>query len=195
MERKDWTSSEYFDSKWSEVIPHMPNGGVYRFNLRRHGYNIIRDYIKKDSIVFDFACGLSVMDDILVKEKGCVCFGCDISKVAVQYSHKNINMRVKQTDQIFGDGYDYILALYFLEHIPDPVQWLKESFKRGKEIICMVPNNFNRRDEHKLMQWGNWKEFYELFKDFETERIDIDKYPKDLKEAFRHPIVTFKLKS
>lgn len=189
-------TDEYFDNKWKAIIPKMPQGGEYLFNLRQHGYDIVKDAISKNSKVFDYACGLGVIDKQLVKEKQCKVSGCDFSKVAIDYCNSNIEGNFKLTDEIFGDNYDYILAIYFLEHIKNPVEWLKECFKKTGKVICVLPNNFRRNGEHIYMQWGNWVEFNNLFKEFKVTRLDNESnYPSQLSRAFKHPIFLFEGKN
>ena len=50
--------ANYFNKKWTDVIRRLPNGGNYRFDLRKHGYQIICDYIGNGAKVFDYACEL-----------------------------------------------------------------------------------------------------------------------------------------
>jgi SAM-dependent methyltransferase len=186
-------NDDYFDRKWLEVIPQMPNGGSYHFNLRQFGHDIVKDNIKDNSKVFDFACGLGVVDKQLNKEKGCNVYGCDYSKVAVDYCNDNIDGTFKQGSEIFGDKYDYILALHYLEHIKDPVKFINTCLRKGKKLICILPNNFSHHGEHIDMQWDNWDSFYELFKGFKIKRLD-KAYPESLPRAFKHPIISFEKK-
>jgi hypothetical protein len=188
------TSKEYFDKKWEGVIKQLPSGGNYRFDLRKHGYQIIVDYIEKYKKVFDFACGLGIIDKMLVDQNQNKVSGCDFSQVAVKYCNDTIDGDFKETGDIFGE-HDYIIAIYFLEHIPNPVEWLKECFKHAPKVICALPNNFNRNGEHKDMQWGSWDEFNELFKDYKITRIDEGKYPDRFCAAFKHPIFVFEEKN
>ena len=192
MTTKDMTSAEYFDQKWREIIPKMPAGGPYRYDLRKHGYQIIVDYINGGSSVFDYACGLPIISKMLADQKGFAVSGCDISPVAIEYA-KSIFYDFYIGEEILGH-YDYIIASYFLEHIKDPVGWLQGALMRAPEVICSLPNNFKHTGEHVLMAWASWDEFNDLFKDFFHYRIDIGKYPADLKKDFQHPIVIFKNK-
>jgi hypothetical protein len=187
----DQTSPEYFDRKWNDIIPRMPVGGGYNFPKRQHGLNIIKDHIDPNSKVFDFACGLGVIDKQLKEEKGCIVSGCDFSQVAVDYCNQNTDGDFRKTDTIFGDVYDYIIAIYFLEHIKDPVGWLHNCFNHAPKVICAIPNDFNIRGEHIDMQWKNWDSFYELFNEFKVDRLDIDKYSGNVERCYKHPIILF----
>jgi hypothetical protein len=184
----------YFDKKWQKVISLMPNGGDYRFDLRQYGYDLIKNEIPEGAKVFDYAAGLGVIDIQLEKEKGCKVSGNDFSKVAVEYLSEKSKGNFQQTGEIFGGPYDVVIAIYFLEHIPNPVEWLDLMLDHSEKVICAIPNNFTRNGEHYDMQWTSWDTFYELFKKFKTERIDEGKYPAGLTRAFQHPIITFERK-
>jgi hypothetical protein len=185
----------YFDEKWQNVIKHLPIGGNYRFDLRQYGYDIIKDYIKPNTSVFDFACGLGIIDIQLEKEKGCGVGGCDFSEVAIKYVESQCeDGHFKQTDKIFGGKFDYVIAIYYIEHIKNPVEWLDEMFEHTDKVICAIPNNFNRTGEHIDMQWKSWDSFYELFSKFKVTRLDTGKYPDRLVGAFKHPIFLYEKK-
>lgn len=188
-------NGDYFDTKWTHVIKQLPTGGVYRFDLRQYAFDIIKKYIKSNSSVFDFACGIGMIDIQLEKEKGCIVGGCDFSKVAVDYAASKCKESIfKQTDKIFGGQFDYVIAIYYLEHIKNPVEWLDEMFKHTKKVICVIPNDFHQHGEHIDMAWNDWDSFNELFKKFTITRLDDGKYPENLVRAFKHPIFLFESK-
>ena len=95
------TSAKHFDAKWREVISQMPQGGDYCFYMRQYGYDIIKDVIKPYSYIFDFACGLGVIDGQLAREKGCKCSGADISSVAAMYAINENQMLHVSKDTFF----------------------------------------------------------------------------------------------
>jgi len=187
---------DYWDEKWEKIIKLMPTGGKYRFDLRKHSYKIIEEYIPKKSTVFDYACGLGVLCKMLESEKDCTTSGCDISKVAIDYIKKRLidSKGFKTTDIITGN-FDYVVSTQYLEHTAEPVNWLNNALDHSKEVICALPNNFRQVGEHKDMQWNSWIAFYELFDDFEIVRLDEEKYQKGLCRAFMMPIFSFKRKT
>jgi 2-polyprenyl-3-methyl-5-hydroxy-6-metoxy-1,4-benzoquinol methylase len=187
--------AEYFNKKWKEIINLLPNGGRYRFDLRQSAYDIIKNYVKKGSNIFDYACGLGIIDIQLEKENNCKVYGCDISEVAVDYINWQTKGKFKITNEFFKQKkkkYDYILAIYFIEHINNPVQWCERALEYGNEIIAVIPNDFHRHGEHSLMQWSNWDEFYALFSKYKIKRLDEGKYDEELVRAFKHPIFSIK---
>jgi len=182
---------KYFDAKWNKIIPFLPKGGDYRYDLRSYGYQIIIDHIGPNKRVFDFACGLSIIGTKLARN-GCFVSGCDISPVAVQWCKEKVSSDYRIGEDVFGGPYDYVVATYFLEHIPDPVFWIKKALRVAPAIICSLPNNFSRTGEHSLMAWNSWETFNKLFNCFEVERIDDGKYPPKLCGAYKHPTIEFR---
>ena len=181
----------YFDAKWNLVIKHLPNGGAYSFHKRQAGFDIIKSRIPEQSIVFDYACGLGLIDIQLEREKNCNCSGCDFSPVAIKYlqehSRNPENWRV--SDKFFGYSYDYVIGVQILEHLKNPVDWMKTALKVGSKVIVALPNNFTRTGEHVNMAWQSWDEFRRLFSGFKFERIDS--YNKTVETAYKHPIWEF----
>ena len=193
---KENYNAEYFDKKWIKVITNMPEGGDYRYDLRQHGYDAIKNLIPDGSSVFDFACGLGVIDIQLAKEKNCKVAGCDWSKVAIDWTNGKVKGDFRQTGYIFGNKYDFIIAVYFLEHIDNPVEWLDNCFAHTDTVICALPNNFRKCGEHSLMQWESWSEFKHIFCKYDIEILkDNDIYPSGLVGAYKHPLAIFKQKA
>lgn len=187
--------SEHYDNFWSTIISQLPKGGSYRFDQRIEGYKIMLDIIPNKAKVFDYACGLGMVSIMLNKKKDCKVFGCDWSKVAVDYvNSKTTKGNFKATDEIFGYDYDYLILSHYLEHLKEPKKFLKECFKKAKNVIIALPNNFRKIGEHVDMQWSNWDEFYNLFSEYEIERVDEGKY-QGAKPAWQHPIFIFKEKT
>jgi len=188
------TSAEYFDNKWRPIIKAMPNGGAYRYDLRKYGYQIIVNYIDTYNFVFDYACGLPVISKMLADQKHCIVSGCDFSPVAIEYANEILKESCFYQSGLICGQHDYIIASYFLEHITDPVEFIRMALIHAPVVICSLPNNFKHTGEHIDMQWDSWDEFNELFKKFHHFRIDEGKYPSELKRDFCHPIVVFQNK-
>ena len=196
--------ANYYDAKWNEVIKYLPTGGEYRFDLRKHGYQLAVDTIPEGSKAFDYACGLGIIDKMLI-DKGCDVAGCDFSPVAVKYCKDSTGGDFRVTGDIFGQ-HDVIVAAYFLEHIVNPDLWVEQALNHATRIICHLPRNFRKQGEHIDMGWGNWAEFKQVFKDFDFIRLDcIDEKnidtmdDKDIKYRaglgqFAHPIIEFRKK-
>ena len=166
----------------------LPRGGNYRFDQRQANYNLIKGLIPDGSKVFDYACGLGVIDIQLSKEKGCKVYGCDYSAVAVEYVNMNIkNGEFRHTDDMFGSGYDFVLAIAYIEHTKTPTEWIKKALTFGKTVIATIPNNYRRVGEHIDMQWGNEGELDELLKDFKVQKVRD--YKNACHTAWQSPIL------
>jgi hypothetical protein len=187
----DFTSVEYFNKKWLKVIQGMPSGGDYAFQYRKYGYEIIANFIKQGSKVFDFAAGLGVFSQLIKEKRDCIVAGNDFSNVAMDYAKEITGGDFRTTGEIFGGPYDYVVANYFLEHIADPCKWLDDCFNFAPYVICSIPNNFRKVGEHVDMQWSNWEEFAKVFKKYKWYRIDEGQYYTQLHHAYKHPILVF----
>lgn len=181
-------NAEYYDQKWRQVLAQMPTGGEYRFDLRAAGYKIISDHIGHGKRVFDFACGVSILGDFL-RTNGCSVDGCDWSPVAITYA-KRAGGKWIVGNTVEGE-YDFIVATYFLEHIPFPEEWLNKMFKHAPKVICSIPNNFRKVGEHSEMAWKDWEEFHLKFGKYGLERLDVLKYDSRIPAAWQHPTFEF----
>jgi len=181
----------HYDKKWLDIIALMPKGGAYAFDKRQAGYDIIKGIIPYGSTIFDYACGLGIIDIQLEREKNCTCHGCDFSPVAIEYVKDKCkcadNWRV--SENFWGYDYDAVIGVYILEHLEKPVEWIKTALILAPSVIVAIPNNFNKRGEHINMAWKSWDGFRELFKDFKFRRVD--KYDKKVPIPYRHPILEF----
>ena len=180
---------KYFDEFWSPKIKMMPQGGEYRFDQRKYNYMLIAEHIGLGKKVFDYACGLGVLGNWL---EGCDYYGCDFSQVAVDFAKDSTGGDIRKTDIIFDGAYDVICACQFIEHIENPVEWVKGALEKAETVICSIPNNFYKQKEHALMQWGNFDEFYELFKDIKCTRIDTPEAYHGCGQAWKAPTFEFK---
>ena len=181
-------TAEYYNKRWENTIKLLPKGGDYRNDLRSRGWQLIADYIGNNKKVFDFATGVSNLPKFL-QFKECDVYGCDFSEVAVGYASQYGNFKV--SGEIYGEGYDFITACQFLEHIDNPVEWVANALTKCKELIISIPNNFRQQGDHYLMQWSNWDEFNNLFTDFNMERIDTKEAYNGIHEAWNHPTFVF----
>jgi len=183
-------TEDHYNKFWENIINQLPRGGSYRFDQRAEAYGKIMDLIPEGSTVFDYACGLAMASIKLSKDKKCKVAGCDFSSVAINYAKKESGGDFRATDKVFGGPYDFVILSHYLEHIDNPAEFLNELFKFTNNIIISLPNNFRHIGEHELMQWSNWTEFNELFKDFTFKRVDQG-YTTKTHHAWHHPIFLF----
>jgi len=182
-------SAEFYDGKWSKVISLLPKGGDYNFPERQSSFDKIKEMIPDGSKVFDYACGLGMIDIQLANEKGCKISGCDYSKVAIDFINSKVKGDFKTCDYIFGNKYDFILAIAYIEHITNPREWIDEALKKCKTLICTIPNNFRKVGEHVNMQWENLSELEDILKGLNFEIIK--KYG-GCHQAWESPIIMIK---
>lgn len=188
----DYTK-DYYDVFWEKVIKNLPRGGSYNFIERQEQMNKIKDIIKEGSTVFDYACGLSMHCIQLVKEKNCKTFGCDFSKVAVDYANEKTKGDYRVGDKIFGGPYDYMIVSHYLEHIKNPREFIENCFIYTDKVIVAIPNNFKHIGEHVDMQWSSWEDFDEIFEGIKHTRFD-NGYSKRTNSAWHAPLFLFEKK-
>lgn len=188
---EDQTTVAHYDAKWRDVISKMPQGGDYCFYMRQYGYDIIKEFVPRESKIFDFACGLGVLPGQLAREKHCLCYGVDMSPVAVEYARERNLVNASEGTGFFRargvSEYDIVIATYFIEHIRNPVAWMREALSYGGAVIVSIPNNFSRAGEHVNMAWDSLESFYALFAEFQLNRLDVGRYHPYLPAAYHHP--------
>jgi len=98
------------------------------------------DYIKKGDKVLDLGCGNGRFVNI-IKEKGGVYLGCDVSENLINIAKKNYpneNFQVKQALKLpFQNNYfDVIYSIAVLHHIPSK-QFRLEFLQEAKRVLKM----------------------------------------------------------
>lgn len=179
----------YYDTVWANVIKLLPVGGPIRFDMRQYIYSEVMKHVPEGSKVFDYACGLGLIDIRLEKEKGCKCYGCDFSAVAVEYVNMNIKRgEFRHTSELFGDWYDVILGIAYMEHTNQPRKWVDAMLEHTNKLIVTIPNNYRQQGEHYLMQWSNWGEFVSILRGLKWKRVD-NYQDKNHHQAWKSPII------
>jgi len=99
--------------------------------------------LKKNSYLLEAGCGMCDHLNIF-KKKGFVCHGFDLEILG---NNKNLNLvsiDINTQKIPFPDNYfDIIYSKSFLEHLPDPIQFLNEArrvLKDGGKILTLVPD-------------------------------------------------------
>jgi len=113
---------------------------------------ILDKYITSDTRrILDIGCGNGFFLDFM-KRNGWDVFGIEPSKKAGEYA-SFLEVEIFNTtldgfiDQKWNKFFDAINLTYLLEHVPDPVEVLKQckNLLKDKGLICVeVPNDFNR---------------------------------------------------
>jgi len=115
--------------------------------------------------LLDIGCGWS-QALLFFKEKGLNCYGFDPAPEAIEYAkRKNLNVRLaglESMDVFNGKKFDVVMLNNVLEHLPDPIQTLREIkntiLNNGGLLIVEVPNEFNdfQTAAQKLYDLPEW---------------------------------------
>ncbi len=118
-------------------------------------YAMACQYLPKDGLVLDAACGLGYGSAILAAANPAVrVVGIDNSEYAVRYARACIMTSHANTDFRLGDACDLsdypdasvglVVSFETVEHLREPRQFLAEVrrvLKPGGVFVCSVPNN------------------------------------------------------
>jgi 2-polyprenyl-3-methyl-5-hydroxy-6-metoxy-1,4-benzoquinol methylase len=107
------------------------------------------------SNVLDVACGTGIGTEFLFRSGAASCTGMDIDPIAVQHAISAYDqckfIACDATKMPVQDGsFDVIVSFETIEHLPDPVKFLKECsrvLRPGGTLVCSTPNL-------KVSQWG-----------------------------------------
>jgi 2-polyprenyl-3-methyl-5-hydroxy-6-metoxy-1,4-benzoquinol methylase len=119
-------------------------------NVERHiaRYKFAKKFISKDDIALDCACGCGYGSKILSEVAKSV-IAVDIDETAIKYAKKyynadNIQYIQKDCYKLeFEDcSFDKIVSIETIEHLPDPVPFIKKIYKllkKGGIVIISTP--------------------------------------------------------
>jgi glycosyltransferase involved in cell wall biosynthesis/SAM-dependent methyltransferase len=168
-----------------KTTPQYYNQSYYRWQkeIGRFGglANLFKfsDYIEPGDNVVDFGCGGGfLLNHITCRQK----LGVEINPHAREEAEKNGVRTVQSVEEIPEGSADIIISNHALEHVPDPVQTLKEllrALKPGGRMVFVVPHQdvreaFDARDINKHLYTWNPQTLGNLFQYAGAEIILVD---------------------
>jgi len=99
-----------------------------------------------------------------VHERGWNPWGIEPNRVACEYADKKLGWPLfngSWEDWDYGWGFNFISALWLIEHLPDPfrfLRWCHARLKEGGVLLLVTPNDFNRNQEqaNKMVARPTW---------------------------------------
>lgn len=151
---------KYFPAESSELWQQQM-AGVFE----REGLSKIREY-KDSGRILDVGCGYGFFLK-LVRDSDWESYGVEISEKTANYARQKLGLNVFRgnlREAKFEDRFfDVVTFWYVLEHVPDPLEQLREAnrvLKEGGLVIVRVPN-MNVRIDRILSKFGRWAQpFY-----------------------------------
>jgi 2-polyprenyl-3-methyl-5-hydroxy-6-metoxy-1,4-benzoquinol methylase len=105
-------------------------------------------------LVLDAACGCGYGSKML-HDAGCVVTGIDLEPEAAVYADANYPGPRYLSADVQGEipgGFDWVVSLETIEHVPDPVRALRNFRVAGSNLIISTPNEeFYPFDPEKFM--------------------------------------------
>jgi len=140
------------------IVPGMIPAPLFREHEAR--YNFALRFVK-DKIVVDVASGVGVGTQHLLDAGARRVIGLDVDSPSLQYGHaeyKGCTFVVCDAAHIClaDESADVVVSFETIEHLPDPVGFLKECnrvLKPGGLLICSTPN-------HTIYRWWGLNPFH-----------------------------------
>lgn len=94
------------------------------------------EYVKPKTVI-DYGCGLGWFC-MNMMQRGIICRGVDVSPHALEHCTK-AGIPVSEYWP-HGSSWDLIRSHHVIEHLENPVEWIKEARARGKYLIISTPD-------------------------------------------------------
>ena len=138
-------------------------------------YRFVRDYIKNKNVL-DAGCGIGYGSAFLSRNGAKSVTGLDRSKTAISFAknnYKNLNLKFEvgkvEKTHFKSNSFDVIVALEILEHLPNPMDFLKECqriLKPNGSLVVSTPNKTNSLITSTFNPFHDHEYFLSEFKQF-----------------------------
>jgi SAM-dependent methyltransferase len=171
------------------VIPGVSSNFMFKEALAR--YEFAKKYIKSDMCILDLGSGTGYGTSVLGAD-GVRVLGIDINSEAVNFSNKHYassNVEFKKGDilsKLPKDEYDLVTSFEVIEHLKNPVLFLKNinsSLKKNGVFIMSTPN------ASIISPTGG------VGSPYHTKEFDYDELNKMLRKNFREVTIFGQFKS
>jgi len=134
---KDDSRTVIINNYWKRIIKN-------KRDIERLEFETIESWIEPRTKILDLGCGDGTLGQRLLKRKGCIVHGIDISEVAVEKAIErgviarkgDLDKKTDYPDNLFN----HVILCDVLEHVFDPLTVLKEALRVGIKVIVSFPN-------------------------------------------------------
>jgi len=162
--------TEFSDGQFESNYPEGAEHHWWFLARSRILANEVKGFAGRQSSVLEVGCGRGIVVKSL-REAGIDCSGVELAKTqptsAVE-DHVRVGMDALELSSAERQRYDTILLLDVIEHLPDPVAFLRNlasAFPNLRNVIITVP----ARQE----LWSNYDEFYGHFRRYTPEMLEV----------------------
>lgn len=141
----------------------------------------------KNASVLDWGCGIGRLDKPLIEQHGCTALGVDVSasmrSLAIDYvkspNFLSCDPSAMPTLLKLGMKFDVALAVWSLQHVPDPaadIEMIKNALKPGGRLFVLNADvRFVPTSENGKFAWANDEKdvWQKLDRDFVTLRLEV----------------------
>jgi len=149
---------------WKSFDLKKARENTYKDDFRR--YLIIENLLKKDTKLLDFGCGNGGFLNLINKGEKC---GIELNKEIVEFLKKE-DFNIENNIEIFDEKFDIICMFHVLEHLPEPVEILKNiknKMSKDSLLIIEVPHSndilIKKYNCEKFKDFTFWSEHLILY--------------------------------
>jgi SAM-dependent methyltransferase len=145
---KDFYEHDYHQTYLTHVDPEMLNPARHHEKMlaaSRPWIDRVRGMLTGNETVLDVGCSTG-HTLVGIRDKAAAVYGQELSRAEIAYCRETHKLDVSDAplETRFAEGtFDYILLMFVLEHIGEPVEFLtnlKRFLKPGGKIVIVVPN-------------------------------------------------------
>ena len=114
------------------------------------------EFIDPEGDVLDFGCGSGhLLNAIKAKNKS----GVEVNQAAIKYAESLGITVFKDITQVPTEFTEYVISNHALEHVPYPMESLKEIYRvmkqSGRLILCIPIDDWRKEKEFKISEINN----------------------------------------
>ncbi|MDO8610070.1 MAG: class I SAM-dependent methyltransferase [bacterium] len=175
---------------WNDVFENEIKNGIDRIALER--FDKVTQLISNNMSMLDVGCGKGeFLNYLKEKKKDVILSGIDLSDIAIDFIKTRLEGTFKvgninNISEYFTDKFDVIVCFETLEHLDDPVLFIREVRKVLKKdgflIITTPYQNLVGSEEH--LYTFDFKDFVTFFENSDWVILELSRYSEKFKNLF-----------